>query len=44
VLGEVEVERVRLDESGGSPAPGGAVDVEPGEIATLRLRAIESGR
>ena len=37
VLGPVTVERVRLDESGGSPAAGGAVEVGPGEITTLRL-------
>jgi len=44
VLGAVAVERVRLDESGGSPVASGVVDVGPGEIATLRLRAIPSDR
>jgi alpha-mannosidase len=40
VLGPVTVERVRLDESGGAPlAGGGRLEVGPGEIATLRLRA-----
>jgi 2-O-(6-phospho-alpha-D-mannosyl)-D-glycerate hydrolase len=38
VLGAVAVERVRLDESGGSPAPDSVVGVAPGEIVTLRLR------
>ncbi len=38
VLGPVGVERVRLDESGGSALKGGVVPVEGGEIATLRLR------
>ncbi len=38
VLGPVEAERLRLDESGGVPLEGGTVDVGPGEIVTLRLR------
>ena len=38
VLGPVEVERVRLDETGGSPLENGIVPVEGGEIVTLRLR------
>jgi alpha-mannosidase len=39
VLGAVAVERLRLDESGASPVPGGQVELGAGEIATLRLRA-----
>jgi alpha-mannosidase len=39
VIGPVVVERVRLDESAGSPIVDGSVEVGPGEIATLRLRA-----
>jgi alpha-mannosidase len=39
VLGAVSAERVRLDESGRAPLADGAVEVGPGEIATLRLRA-----
>jgi alpha-mannosidase len=39
----VEVERVRLDESGGSPLdPAGTVDVRPGEIVTLRLQPVDT--
>jgi alpha-mannosidase len=37
VLGPVRVQRVRLDESRGTPLPDGTVQVAPGEIATLRL-------
>ncbi len=40
VLGPVTVQRVRLDESRGSPVANGVVEVGPGEIATLRLRTI----
>lgn len=40
VLGPVTVERVRLDESRGSPAANGVVEIGPGQIATLRLRTI----
>ena len=43
VLGPVAVERVRLDESGGSQAAGGVVEVGPGEIVTLRLRTAGPG-
>ncbi len=43
VLGPVAVERVRLDESGASPAANGAVEVGPGQIVTLRLRPARSG-
>jgi alpha-mannosidase len=39
ILGPVTVERLRLDESGGSPLPDSAIEVGPGEIATLRLRS-----
>jgi hypothetical protein len=42
VVGPTAVDRVRLDESGGSPVPDGAVEVAPGEITTLRLRASPS--
>jgi alpha-mannosidase len=38
VLGPVTVERVRIDESGGQPVTGGAVEVGAGTIAALRLR------
>lgn len=38
VCGLVTAERVRLDESSGSPIAGGVVEVGPQEIATLRLR------
>ena len=31
------VERLRMDETGGSPIPDGRVDVGAGQIATLRL-------
>jgi hypothetical protein len=34
----VAIERMRLDETGGTPVEDGLVDVAPGEIATLRLR------
>ena len=37
VLGPVTVQRLRLDESAGSPVTGGVVEVGPGEITTLRL-------
>jgi hypothetical protein len=36
--GPVAIERMRLDETGGTPVEDGLVDVAPGEIATLRLR------
>jgi mannosylglycerate hydrolase len=39
VLGSVTVDRVRLDETGATPIPTRVVEVGPGEIATLRLRA-----
>jgi hypothetical protein len=38
VLGPATIDRVRIDESGGRPLTGSAVDVGSGEIATLRLR------
>jgi alpha-mannosidase len=38
VIGPVTVDRVRLDETGGTPMPSRVVQVDPGEIATLRLR------
>jgi alpha-mannosidase len=38
VIGPVTVDRVRLDETGGTPIPSRVVQVDPGEIATLRLR------
>jgi alpha-mannosidase len=38
VIGPVTAERARLDETGGTPLPSGCVQVEPGEIATFRLR------
>jgi 2-O-(6-phospho-alpha-D-mannosyl)-D-glycerate hydrolase len=44
VLGPVTVERVPLDESGGSPIASGLVEVGPGEITTLRLRTIPAER
>ncbi len=44
VLGPVEVERVRLDESGGSPLEGGIVPVRGGEIATVRVWTVRSSR
>ena len=37
VLGPVTVQRLRLDESAGSPVTSGVVEVGPGEITTLRL-------
>ncbi len=37
VLGPVTVQRLRLDESAGSPVSSGVVEVGPGEITTLRL-------
>jgi alpha-mannosidase len=42
VLGPVEVEQVRLDETGGSAREGGIVRLQGGEIATLRVRASRS--
>ena len=36
VAGPVTVERLRLDETGGSPVAGGEVELRAGEIATLR--------
>lgn len=38
VLGPVTLARLRLDESGETPATGSATEIRPGEIATLRLR------
>jgi alpha-mannosidase len=38
VIGPIDVERVRLDETGGSPIDDGLVHIGAGEIATLRLR------
>ena len=40
IAGEVEVFRTRLDETGtvGISAPGGQVELAPGEIGTFRLR------
>jgi mannosylglycerate hydrolase len=42
VGGEVRVWRTRLDETGEDAVPDGALDLGPGEIATLRLRPIRS--
>ena len=39
VIGPVTVDRVRLDETGSTPVPSRVVQVGPGEIATLGLRA-----
>jgi alpha-mannosidase len=39
VRGPVTAERTRLDESGGRALAGGELEVGPGEIATIRLRA-----
>jgi 2-O-(6-phospho-alpha-D-mannosyl)-D-glycerate hydrolase len=44
VLGPVMVDRVRIDESGGSAVASEVVEVGPGEIATLRLQTIPSDK
>jgi alpha-mannosidase len=41
--GEGGVERVRLDETRGSPVADGTVEVRPGEIVTLRVRQPRAG-
>lgn len=44
VIGPVAVERVRLDETGGSPVASALVEVGSSEITTLRLRPVPSQR
>lgn len=44
VIGPVAVERVRLDETGGSPVASALVEVGSSEITTLRLQTVPSQR
>ncbi len=39
VVGDVTISRTRLDETGEQPIPDGILRLQPGQIATLRLRA-----